>query len=84
METLVVSNAAFIVNDTVGSVHGTLSELIPKHNEVINSIRLNLLDPVFAGSSREAETQTPQSSANPRQDLPDPLVRPRSPPGYSV
>lgn len=80
---MAVSNAAFTVNETVAAMRGTLPQLIPKHNEVLDTIKLSLVDPVFVGNTREAETQTLQST-NIRPDITDPLIsnRPRTPPGY--
>ncbi|XP_046734716.1 proteasome inhibitor PI31 subunit isoform X3 [Diprion similis] len=63
-----VSNIQFSIDTTVSALKGPLQTLMPSFQSVINTIRTNLVDPVYTGNARETSTQT--STGNVNHDIP--------------
>ena len=79
-----VSNVQFPIN-TVKQFKGPLESLIPSYETVLNTLKKDLIEPVYTGTGREVSTQTSQSQSDrPRRDDDDPLRvgPPHRPAGY--
>nr|BAN20707.1 proteasome inhibitor [Riptortus pedestris] len=79
-----VTNIAFNVENTVGSLKGDIASLIPNHEEVMKKIQTELLTPMGNVTTREATTQA--SSCKVRQgrsSFPDPTAVPGIPAGVN-
>ncbi|GLH14433.1 Proteasome inhibitor PI31 subunit [Gryllus bimaculatus] len=69
---MVVSNVTFNVEETVKALTGPIETIIPTHCAALDSIKKDLIDPVFHGKQRAASTQTAEDP------LAGPDVLPRS------
>ncbi|XP_015524771.1 proteasome inhibitor PI31 subunit isoform X1 [Neodiprion lecontei] len=65
-----VSNIQFLVDTTVSALKGPLQTLMPSFQSVINTIRTDLVDPVYTGNARETSTQTSTGNVNSTRDIP--------------
>lgn len=63
-----VTNVAFNIDATVGSLKGDLATLIPNHDEVLKKIQTELIGPMGNGNTKEATTQASGSSQQPTQN----------------
>lgn len=52
-----VTNAAFNIQNTVGSLSGPLSTLIPSHEDIMKKIQHEFIAPMGNGNTKEATTQ---------------------------
>lgn len=52
-----VTNAAFNIQSTVGSISGPLSSLIPTHEAIMKKIQHEFIGPMGNGNTKEATTQ---------------------------
>lgn len=66
-----MSSVTFKTAQTVKSLKGPLSELVPEYNDVIKQINDSLLVPVDVISSKAVHTQTTRTDSTPRYS--DPL-----------
>lgn len=64
-----MSNVQFGVDATVNGVKGELKTLIPTFQTVINTVRTDLVDPVYSGNARETSTQTSSGNVNSERDI---------------
>ncbi|XP_014207755.1 proteasome inhibitor PI31 subunit isoform X2 [Copidosoma floridanum] len=75
VESHAVSNVQFPI-DTVKALQGPLAVLVPDYEQVLNSLKINLIEPVSTGSGVEVSTQTSESQTNrPRRDPDDDPLR---------
>lgn len=77
-----VSNLALDPNDLVKSLTGSLKTIMPTAPAVMDRIRKELIEPVFAGSTKAVTTQTPTEPRRDRRDddydplrIPGPIFR---------
>lgn len=70
-----MSNIAFVLKDTVKSLKGSLTELVPNIETVVGNLKKNLLEPLKtkAETKSTAETQTNIPQAEPLGALPHPM-----------
>jgi len=73
-KSLVVTNAAFVLEPTVAALKGQLNSLIPDIQPVIERLQKELFEPVLSENKKTSETQTPQE--NPSNILPNHPHRP--------
>ncbi|XP_055839489.1 proteasome inhibitor PI31 subunit [Episyrphus balteatus] len=80
-----VSNLALDSNELVKALKGSLQTIMPTASAVMDRIRKELIDPVFAGSTKAVTTQTaPEPRRDRRDDDYDPLriTGPHYAPGF--
>lgn len=79
-----VANTALHITDTVKSMQGNLTTIIPEIRTVIGRLKRELLEPIRSSNSNKAttETQTTETSNNPSNMMPmmPPGILPNSTP----
>lgn len=81
-----VSNIAVHLENTVKEIKGPINKMIPEINVFLDRLRKELIQPVFEGTKKEIQTQTPSNSAeSSNQRIIDPLaVGPPRRGGYNL
>lgn len=62
VESLGLSNVAFVLNETVTEVDRKASNAIKNPSEVLDKIRKELIEPVFTGTQTSTQTQTEEKT----------------------
>ncbi|TMW54598.1 hypothetical protein DOY81_000392 [Sarcophaga bullata] len=65
VKTRKVSNIGLDPEELVKATKGTITKMIPTATQLVERYRKELLEPVFAGTSKAASTQTSGNSGNP-------------------
>lgn len=68
VETKDVSNLALDANELVKALKGSLTTIVPTASAVMDRIKKELIEPVFAGSTKAVTTQTPPEPRRDRRD----------------
>ncbi|XP_015600904.1 proteasome inhibitor PI31 subunit [Cephus cinctus] len=87
-----VSNVQFPIGTTVNNLHGTLESLLPNYQAILDTLRKDLVEPVYTTPARETSTQTTEVRGHSEREIPghpidydDPLrVGPPRHPGSST
>ncbi|XP_037825238.1 proteasome inhibitor PI31 subunit [Lucilia sericata] len=82
VKTRKVSNIGLDPEDLVKETKGSITKMIPTATQLVDRYRKEILEPVFAGNSKSATTQTASTSASTSAEGPDSLRigEPRLPP----